>query len=293
MTPVQMISAVDWARRRAGSEQRPVAAGDLAAGVRHVTSAAMAQVSTRVTPSARWSDLILAAPTERAVRKVAERARHQDLVRRVWGLGATTRRRGTSALFNGPPGTGKTLAAEVLACELGVDLYVVDLDTVVDLDEVFHAAEEITAMLLFEGADALLGTVLRRLDRFDGLAVLTASLGSDLDEVFARRIDVAVEFTLPDAPQRQAIWRRSLPAELPLDADVDVAFLGDAFTLSGGQIRTICVEAAFLAADDGGPVRMEHLIRATAAEQRKLGPVPSATEFHQHLALALRELAER
>jgi hypothetical protein len=318
MRPVQMVQVVDWARRRATSERRDIGLADLADGARHLNSAALERLSTRVTPRAGWADLVLAPPVERTVRKVAARAKHRDLVQGTWGFAASSRRRGTIALFSGPPGTGKTLAAEVIAGELGIDLYIVNLATVVDkyigeteknLERVFQAAEEVNGLLFFDEADALFGRrsevrdardryanievayLLQRLERFDGIAILATNLTANLDEAFARRIDVSVEFRLPNAAQRRAIWRMSLPPGVPLEDDVELDFLAIAFALSGGSIRNICVEAAYLAASDGGAVRMEHVVRGAALEHRKLGHLLSAAEFKQHYELAMRELA--
>jgi hypothetical protein len=283
MKPIQMMSIADWARRRAGSEQRAVTADDLAAGVRHVNAAAMSRLSTRVVPRAQWTDLIVAAPTERVLREIADRVRDRDLVAGVSRFGVGSPRRGTVAMFSGPPGIGKTLAAEVLAGELGLDMYVVNLATTVNIERLFDKATEINGLLLFDDVEALVqsdvGHLLRLLDSFDGIAVLATNVIADLDEAFARRVDIGVEFTLPDAGQRHAIWRMSLAAGIPVAADIDLEFLAGAVPVSGGHIHDICLEAAFLAAGDGEPVRMEHLVRATAVEHRKLGrPLPVALQ---------------
>jgi hypothetical protein len=318
MTPLQVMRVVDWARRRAAAEQRGVALADLEQGVRTVNSAPLERLSTRVTPRASWDDLVLAPAVARTVKKVAARVRHRELVRDVWGTGGLWRRPGTIALFSGPPGTGKTLAAEVIAGELGVDLYIVDLSSVVDkyigeteknLERIFRAAEEVNGLVFFDEADALFGKrsevkdardryanvevayLLQRLERFDGVAVLATNLSSNVDEAFSRRLDVAVNFRLPGLPERREIWRMSLPSTLPLADDVDLEFLASSFSLSGGSIRNICVEAAYLAAEDAGRVTMDHLARAAALEHRKLGILLSAGEFKQYFDVAQRELA--
>ncbi len=318
MTPLQVVNVVDWARRRAASESRTVVLADIEAGVRNINSAPLERLSTRVAPRASWDDLVLAPPIERTVHKVAARARHRELVQDVWGVGGSSGRRGTIALFSGPPGTGKTLAAEVIAGELGVDLYIVDLATVVDkyigeteknLERIFRAAEEVNGLLFFDEADAIFGKrsevkdardryanvevayLLQRLERFDGVVVLATNLSSNVDEAFSRRLDVAVDFKLPGIAERRLIWGMSLPETLPRSEDVDIEFLADAFAMSGGSIRNICLEAAYLAAEDVGEVTMEHIIRAAALEHRKLGLLIASTEFRQYYAVAQRELA--
>jgi ATPase family protein associated with various cellular activities (AAA)/winged helix domain-containing protein len=318
MRPLQMLRVVESAQRRAASERRIIAVSDLEAAARLMNSVSLDRLSTRITPQATWNDLCLPPTVCRSVRSVASRARHRELVQVTWGLGCGSRRRGTIALFSGPPGTGKTLAAEVIAGELGVDLYVVNLATVVDkyigeteknLEGIFQAAEEVNGLLFFDEADALFGRrsevkdardryanvevayLLQRLERFDGVAVLATNLSSNLDEAFARRLDVTAEFRLPEVDERRAIWRISLPAALPLSDDVDLDFLARAFALSGGSIRNICVGAAYLAADERGTVAMRHLIRAAALEHRKLGRLIVESEFGGHYGPAIREVA--
>jgi hypothetical protein len=318
MRPLQIAHVVDIARRWAASEQRSVTVKDLEAGARQMNSVALDALSTRITPSATWDSLVLKPDLVRAIQSVRARALHRELVQSAWGFGRGSRRRGTIALFSGPPGTGKTLAAEVVAGDLGVDLYVVNLATVVDkyigeteknLERVFHAAEEVNGLLFFDEADALFGKrsevkdardryanievayLLQRLERFDGVAVLATNLSANFDEAFARRLDVTAEFKLPEVAERRAIWARSLPPSVPLADDVDLDFLASSFELSGGSIRNVCVTAAYHAADDGGVVAMQHLVTATALEHRKLGRLIVESEFRQHFGAAMTGLA--
>ena len=194
----------------------------------------------------------------------------------------------------------------MIAAELGLDLYVIDLSTVIDkyigeteknLDRIFAEADRVNGVLLFDEADAIFGKrsevrdardryanvevayLLQRMERFDGLAVLTTNLRANLDEAFTRRIDVIVDFPTPDAAARLALWRMHLPAQLPQADDQDLAFLADRFSLAGGNIRNVCLTAAFLAADADRPVAMADLIRATEREYRKLGRLTVEAEF--------------
>jgi SpoVK/Ycf46/Vps4 family AAA+-type ATPase len=211
-----------------------------------------------------------------------------------------------TALFAGPSGTGKTLAAEVVAAELGLDLYVIDLATVVDkyigeteknLDRIFAEADRVNGVLVFDEADALFGKrsdvsdardryanvevayLLQRMERFDGVAVMTTNLRANIDEAFLRRLDLLVDFPTPDASMRRRLWECHLPDSLPRSEDVDLDYLAGSFELAGGNIANVALTSAHLAAANGGRVTMEHLVSATAAEYRKLGRLCVAAEF--------------
>ena len=223
-----------------------------------------------------------------------------------------TRGIGVTALFAGDSGTGKTMAAEVVAGDLGLDLYVIDLSTVVDkyigeteknLDRIFTEADRVNGVLLFDEADALFGKrsevkdahdryanvevayLLQRMERFDGLAILTTNLRANLDEAFLRRLDALVDFPMPEEDHRRRLWERHLPPTLPRAGDLDLDFLAARFKLTGGNIRNICVAAAYLAAAEDRPVAMADLVRATEREYRKLGHLTVEAEFGSYLEL--------
>ncbi len=249
-----------------------------------------------VEPRAGWDDLVLPASQLRTLQEIARQVRHRRTVYQAWGFASKSARGlGISALFAGPSGTGKTLAAEVLARELGLDLYRIDLSSVVskyigetekNLRRVFDAAEDGGAVLLFDEADALFGKrsevkdshdryanievsyLLQRMETYQGLAILTTNLKSALDTAFLRRLRFVVQFPFPDSPQRAEIWRRIFPKETPTTA-LDVAPLAR-LNVSGGNIRNIAINAAFLAAAAGQPVAMPHLLSAARSEYAKL-----------------------
>jgi SpoVK/Ycf46/Vps4 family AAA+-type ATPase len=249
---------------------------------------------------------VLPADTTAQLAELALRARHRDLVLGDWRMRpGGGRGRGVMALFAGDSGTGKTMSAEVLAADLGLDLYVVDLSSVVDkyvgeteknLERVFTEAAEVNGVLLFDEADAVFGKrsevndahdryanlesayLLQRMERFDGVAVLTTNLRANLDEAFTRRLDMIVDFPLPDASQRRALWDRCLGTAVPRDDALDLDFCAR-FELAGGSIRACAVTAAYLAAESGSPLRTADLVVAVQREYRKLGRLVLADEF--------------
>ncbi len=250
----------------------------------------------RLAPGAVWSDLVLPAPQLALLREIEAHVRRRSQVYERWGFAAKgSRGLGISALFAGASGTGKTLAAEVLAADLRLDLYRIDLSQVVskyigetekNLRRVFEAAEAGGAILLFDEADALFGKrsevkdshdryanievsyLLQRMEAYRGLAILTTNMKSALDPAFLRRLRFVVEFPFPDGQQRAEIWRRMLPSGTPTDGLVveQLARLA----VAGGSIRNIALHAAFLAADAGEPVRMSHVLAAARREYAKL-----------------------
>jgi hypothetical protein len=269
-----------------------------------------------------WDDLVLPAPTMARLRDFAAAIRDRAVVLDRWGFSRrATRARGISALFAGASGTGKTMAASVIARELALDLFVIDLSAVVskyigetekNLDKVFRAARDAGTILFFDEADALFGKrsevkdahdryanvevayLLQQLDAHDGIVVLATNLSRNLDAAFSRRMRYVIEFPLPGDADRLRLWRGIFPAEAPLDADVDLAFLAASFPLAGGDIRNVALEAAYLAAADGadrgGTIAMRHLVRAMARQMTKQGKTPSAAEFRQFVGLLDRDV---
>ena len=253
-------------------------------------------LAQRIDSSTGWGDLVLAEEPLQALRELAVQVRRRGKVHETWGFARKgTRGLGISALFAGVSGTGKTLAAEVLANELQLDLYRIDLAAVIskyigetekNLRRVFDAAEGGGVVLLFDEADALFGKrsevkdshdryanveisyLLQRMEAYQGLAILTTNMKSTLDSAFLRRLRSVVEFAFPGPEERAEIWRRVFPSETPTRG-LDVDKLAR-LNVAGGNIRSIALGAAFAAADEGRAVGMEHLLRAARAEYRKL-----------------------
>jgi hypothetical protein len=252
-------------------------------------------LAQRILPVAGWDDLILPEPQKYALRQLAAQARHRMTVYESWGFADKGRRGlGISALFAGASGTGKTLAAEVLARELRLDLYRIDLSSVVskyigesekNLKQVFDAAEEGGVLLLFDECDALFGRrseakdshdryanievsyLLQRMEDFQGLAILTTNFKSAMDKAFQRRLRFTVDFPFPGVLEREAMWQRVFPDKTPTSG-LNIKRLAQ-LNMTGGNIRNIALNAAFLAAEAGSPVQMEHLLLATRQEAIK------------------------
>jgi hypothetical protein len=262
-------------------------------------------VAQRLTPVATWRDLVLPEAPLQTLREVAAHVRQRAKVYETWGFAAKgSRGLGISALFAGPSGTGKTMAAEVLANELNLDLYHIDLSAVVskyigetekNLRRVFDGAEQGGAILLFDEADALFGKrsevkdshdryanlevsyLLQRMEAYRGLAILTTNMKDALDAAFLRRLRFVVQFPFPDTAQRAEIWRRIFPSGTPIDGlDHDKL---SRLNVAGGNIRNVALSAAFLAADEDQPVRMKHLLRAARSEYTKLEKPLTTTEI--------------
>ena len=299
--------AVSVAARLAVLEDRPVDLAHVRAGVRAQNGAGLEQLARRITPGVDWDDLVLPEPTRRQLDELVLRARHRERVLGQWRMRpGGGRGRGVVALFAGESGTGKTMSAEVVAGAVGMDLYVVDLSSVVDkyvgeteknLERIFTEAAGVHGVLLFDEADAVFGKrsevkdahdkhanmesayLLQRMESFDGIAVLTTNLRSNVDAAFTRRIDVIAEFPVPDAAQRLALWDRCLGSRLPRADDLDLTFCAERFELAGGSVRACAVTAAYLAAAAGRPVRMADVLSAVRQEYRKLGRLVLAGEF--------------
>jgi ATPase family protein associated with various cellular activities (AAA)/winged helix domain-containing protein len=260
-------------------------------------------LAQRLDPAAGWDDLVLPQNQKQVLRQIAVHVRQRGKVYQSWGFACkSSRGLGISALFAGPSGTGKTMAAEVLANELRLDLYRIDLSQVVskyigetekNLRRVFDAAEEGAAVLLFDEADALFGKrsevkdshdryanievsyLLQRMEAYRGLAILTTNRKSALDQAFLRRIRFVIEFPFPEVTERAEIWRRVFPQATPTDG-LKLDRLAR-LHVAGGHIRNIAVGAAFLAADAGEPIRMSHLLHSARSEFAKMEkPLPDA-----------------
>ncbi|MEU9803958.1 ATP-binding protein [Streptomyces sp. NPDC051000] len=286
------------ARALAAFDGGPLAAAHVRRAARRQSASGLESHARRVRPDVDWGDLVLPEGPLGQLHELALRARHRDRVLGDWRLSAGGGRgRGVIGLFAGGSGTGKTLSAEVVAADLGLDLYVVQLSSIVNkyvgeteknLERIFTEADRTDAVLLFDEADAVFGKrsevkdahdryanmessyLLQRLESFDGIALLTTNLRANIDEAFTRRLDLVVDFPFPDAGQRLALWRHGL-AHVPSADGIDAAPLARDFELAGGSIRSAVVTAAYLAAGRGGEVTSDDLLEGARREYRKAG----------------------
>ena len=254
------------------------------------------QLARRIEPQAQWNDLILPDVQKQTLKQIITHVRERALVYRTWGFEERSARGlAVTAMFSGVSGTGKTMAAEVIAGALNLDLFQIDLSTVVskyigetekNLRRVFDAAEESSAVLLFDEADALFGKrsevrdshdryanleisyLLQRMEAYHGVAILTTNMKHAIDAAFVRRIRFIVQFQFPDAASRAAIWRHIFPAHAPL-GQLDYDRLAQ-LNVPGGVIRNIALHAAFFAAHSGESIGMQHILEGARSEYGKL-----------------------
>jgi hypothetical protein len=286
--------------------RRPERPADPAAWIRELDDAVrqhlenrLGTTANRVTRLASWADIVLPEDITDSLLELTARVRHRKQVYEQWGFDRSmTTSRGITALFQGSPGTGKTMVAGVIARDLGLELYRVDVsritskwigETEKNLGSLFDAAEDGQVLLLFDEADSLFAKrtevktsvdryanmevnyLLQRLDSFEGIAILTTNFGNAIDPAFKRRLTYRVTFPFPDEEMREQLWRSLIPLQVPVQGKLDFAGLSQRFRLSGGYIRNAALRAAFLAAEEGSSLTHEHLERAIRMEFREIG----------------------
>jgi hypothetical protein len=286
--------------------QHEVQRADLFAGGRRQSNRKLATLARKVEVRQPWAALVLPDDQLEQLREMVDQLRLRTRVYSDWGFAERLALgRGINALFCGPPGTGKTMAAGIIAGELGLDMYKIDLSTVVskyigetekNLAQIFGEAETSNAILFFDEADALFGKrsevkdshdryanieisyLLQKMEEYSGISILASNLRKNLDEAFVRRMRFIVDFPFPDVAERRRIWQQIWPAATPCSAELDLDDLAERVIVAGGNIRNIALAAAFLAAGDGGVVTRTHLRRATRREYQKMGKLIAADE---------------
>ena len=259
----------------------------------------LASLARKTSQHYQWSDIVL--PTDRVtqLREICNHVKYRDRVYADWGFGRKLALgKGLAVLFTGPSGTGKTMAAGIIAAELALDLYKIDLSTVIskyigetekNLSRIFDEAETSNAILFFDEADALFGKrsevrdshdryanievgyLLQRMEEYEGIAILATNFRKNMDDAFVRRLHFTIEFPFPNHDDRRRIWEGIWPNDTPRDAALDLELLAQRYEMTGGNIKNVALAAAFLAADDDQVVRMHHVMQATLREYQKTG----------------------
>ncbi len=285
---------------------------DLYAASRAQSNRKLSDMAVKIPPGFTWEQIVLPHDRVQQLHEICDQVRYAVQVYDRWGFkGRGSNAQGLTALFAGQSGTGKTMAAEIIAGELGLELFKIDLSSVVskyigetekNLAAIFDEATQSNAILFFDEADALfgkrsevkdshdryanieIGYLLQRMETYDGVAILASNLRQNLDEAFTRRLDFLIDFPFPEEEDRLKIWQISFPQNAPLNNDVEIGLLAQRYRLAGGNIRNAALAAAFLAAaDDSSTIRMHHVLQAIRREHQKMGKLMEDELSHQYL----------
>lgn len=301
LTGAQIQSAAQTARAQALRFGREIALPDLYTGARASAMHHLSDLAKKMPPKYTSADLILPELQKKQMDELIAMAKNRPLVLEEWGLGKKlTSGYGISALFTGPPGTGKTLSAQVIAGELQLDMYRIDLSNVVskyigetekNLEKIFTEAQNSNVILFFDEADSLFGKrsdvgdshdryanievgyLLQRMENYDGLVILATNLGANLDEAFTRRIHFIIDFPFPDEETRLILWRQLIPDKVEKADDIDLPALAAAYRIAGGNIRNAVVSAVYTCAEEKHPLCQADLIHGIEREYQKMGRV--------------------
>jgi hypothetical protein len=318
-TEAQVYEATQAAAKIASYRDQPVREEHLFEAARSHSGHAMGDLARKVQPVHEWGDIVLPDEVLSQLHEICRRVVFRHQVLGDWGFERKLSGGiGVNALFHGHAGTGKTMAAEVVAKELRLDLYKIDLAGIVskyigetekNLDRIFEAATTANAILFFDEADALFGKrsevrdshdryanleisyLLQKMEQYEGVAILATNLRQNLDDAFLRRLAFSINFPFPDEASRRRIWSQIWPRQTPLAADVDLDWLAEHFLLSGGHIRNAALAAAFLATEHNGPVAMADVLSAVRAEFQKMGKTFTTAELEPPIVATLGALA--
>jgi hypothetical protein len=309
LTPGQIQAGAAFAEQQCPLSGRPSAIrlADLYAACRQQATHKLNELAVKIEPRADWEDIVLPDDTLAQLKEICHQVTQRYRVFGEWGFDRKlSHGKGLSVLFSGPSGTGKTMAAEVIAHELQLDLYKVDLSGVVskyigetekNLARIFQEAETSNAILFFDEADALFGKrtavsdahdryanietsyLLQKMEEYTGIVILATNLRENMDDAFTRRLRFIVEFPFPDEASRRLIWQTHFPPQAPRSDEIDYAFLARKFQIAGGNIKNIVLNAAFYAANNGSVIGMEHILHATRREFEKVGKLWSEPGF--------------
>jgi ATP-dependent 26S proteasome regulatory subunit len=290
-----------------------VTTNELSSLCRNESREVLNEMAHKIQPKYSWNDIILPPDLFEQLKEIYGYVKHYYKVYSEWGFEKKlSLGKGLNALFSGPSGTGKTMAAEIIAHELQLDLYKIDLSTVVskyigetekNLNLIFKEGQASNAILFFDEADAIFGKrsevkdahdryanieiayLLQKMDEYDGMVILATNLRKNIDDAFSRRMHFTLEFPIPDESDRKRIWHNIFPSEAPLGDDIDFDFVAKQFQITGGNIKNIALGAAFLAAQNGQQIHMSHIVHAIKREYQKMGKLCTADEFTKYLEM--------
>jgi len=277
----------------------------------------LSQLARKITPRCTWSDIVLPPDEFQQIQEMCNYVKHRYVVYNDWGFeNKISLGKGLNILFSGPSGTGKTMAAEIIANELHLDFYKIDLSCIVskyigetekNLSKIFNEAETSNCILFFDEADALFGKrsevkdshdryanieinyLLQKMEEHEGIVILATNFRTNIDEAFTRRMHFSLNFPFPDQEYRSRIWQKIFPAKTPKSTDIDIEFLSKRFKIPGGSIKNIALHAAFLAAGNSKTVHMNHIIHAVKREYQKMGKLCTPAEFGAYYHLITPE----
>jgi hypothetical protein len=311
LTGAEIQRSVETAARQAALKPGPVELEDLASAARAQAHRDIGSLARRIRPVYRWQDIVLPPNQMAQLEEICRQARYRHVVFDDWGFDhKLSLGKGLAALFSGPPGTGKTMAAEVIANDLGLELYKIDLSQVVskyigetekNMDRLFAEARAGNVILFFDEADALFGKrtavqdahdryanieisyLLQKMEEHQGVSILATNLRQNLDIAFTRRLNFIVEFPFPDEASRLCIWQKIWPPEAPRSKELDLGFMASQFKIAGGSVKNVAIAAAFMAAvEDDKEITTLHLLRAVRRELEKAGRTVTSSEFGRY-----------
>ena len=316
-----VADARNLAMMRCSNYNGAITMQDLYKSCRAQSNQKLSEMTQKIVPHYTWVDIVLPRDKLQQLREICSYVKYRHIVYHEWGFGRKlSLGKGLNVLFSGPSGTGKTMASDIIGNELKLDLYKIDLSCVVskyigetekNLARIFKEAETSNAILFFDEADALFGKrsevrdshdryanieinyLLQKMEEHEGIVILATNFRKNMDDAFTRRIHFSVDFPFPDEEYRLKIWRNIFPRETTRSKDIDYEFLAKRFNLSGGNIKNIALNAAFLAAEKSKKIGMEHIIQATKREFQKMGKLCAQSDFGKYYDLIMPEGGER
>lgn len=299
------LQTADFVRQERGGDR--ITALDLQEAVKQLSPNQLGRFATKLKAVYTWEDLVVSPKQKHQMELICDQMKYRSTVGEEWGFHKKTAYgRGICALFYGSPGTGKTMAVQVMANELGLDLYRVDLSQMVskyigetekNISKLFKKARNINALLFFDEADSLFAKrsevkdshdknanaetahLLQKLEDYEGITILCTNFINNIDDAFKRRIKFMVNFSFPEAEVRLKLWNTILPKQVPLEEEIDFEFFAEKFELAGSNIKEILTNAAYIAAGQGTGLKNQHIVEAVKLNYAKYGKVLNDSDF--------------